>query len=655
MVDLQDDEEGDSGRVNEDEQLAILADLQAGAAERKGAGSGGREGGGAAPLSSSAALHSSSATAGGGRSAGISTTSSALTSDLADSSSSSSSTLDAQLTPAEAAALQAQLSELDQQGHALRDQQRKAARNMEGVTEDMREEVIALLQLFGIPYIVAPMEAEAQCAALQLAGLVDGVISDDSDSFLFGATTVYRNIFEERKYVEVYRMEDISSELGLDRQDLIRMALLLGSDYTEGITGVGPVNAVEIVQAFPGDEGMQQFADWLHSVDPAEDKKLKKAALASADPITRFKAKHRSARSKWQVAEGFPSKTVMNAYRQPQVTELNPAVHKFVWRQPDWNGLKTLCVQEFGWLPEKVEADLAPVRKELGSGVIQMTMQSYMKTYEQTERAAKIKSSRLQSAVKGLRGKEELEEDLVVLEDDQLAAAGRASAGGAAAAAGSAAAFSKAASKDGYASPLKKRRGLMGEAAQSSEVHKEAAAAAAAALSGKGYGASALSEQSGKDRGRGSKAGGATGKKGKPAASATASALGGVGGDDVNLTAADLDELLQDDWTPEQLAGTTASSSMRQQQSKPRQQHVILSDSEEEEGMAEEGRKKGAAAARAGGSDTKDEGEQEEESQEEEDEDEGFSRKKKKTKMTKKGAAAAARGGKAGRGRGRGR
>lgn len=50
----------------------------------------------------------------------------------------------------------------------------------------------ALTQMFGVPYIVAPGEAEAQCAWLDAAGLVDGVITDDNDAFLFGAQTVYR-------------------------------------------------------------------------------------------------------------------------------------------------------------------------------------------------------------------------------------------------------------------------------------------------------------------------------------------------------------------------------------------------------------------------------------------------------------------------------
>ena len=49
-----------------------------------------------------------------------------------------------------------------------------------------------LWQMFGLPYIIAPQEAEAQCAWLNAEGLVDGVVTDDADAFLFGAQRVYR-------------------------------------------------------------------------------------------------------------------------------------------------------------------------------------------------------------------------------------------------------------------------------------------------------------------------------------------------------------------------------------------------------------------------------------------------------------------------------
>ena len=68
-----------------------------------------------------------------------------------------------------------------------------------------------------------------------------------------------RNIFEGKKYVEEYRVQDVASELGMTRDKLIQLALLLGSDYTEGVAGIGIVNAVEIVNAFPTEELLINF------------------------------------------------------------------------------------------------------------------------------------------------------------------------------------------------------------------------------------------------------------------------------------------------------------------------------------------------------------------------------------------------------------
>lgn len=50
---------------------------------------------------------------------------------------------------------------------------------------------------------------------------------------------MYRNVFESKKYVEVYAADRISAELGLDRARMSELALLLGSDYTEVWGGRG--------------------------------------------------------------------------------------------------------------------------------------------------------------------------------------------------------------------------------------------------------------------------------------------------------------------------------------------------------------------------------------------------------------------------------
>jgi len=129
-----------------------------------------------------------------------------------------------------------------------------------------------MLKLFGIPYLSAPMEAEAQCAALVDLGLVDGIITDDSDTFLFGGKRVYRNMFNQSKTVECFLLNDLSRDLGLDREKLIRLAYLLGSDYVEGLPGVGPVVAMEILKEFDGDDGLVRFKEWWMKVQSGRDK-----------------------------------------------------------------------------------------------------------------------------------------------------------------------------------------------------------------------------------------------------------------------------------------------------------------------------------------------------------------------------------------------
>ncbi len=76
-----------------------------------------------------------------------------------------------------------------------------------------------------------------------------------------------RNIFESRKYVEEYRTDDVERELGMDRQKLIQLGLLLGSDYSEGVAGVGIVNAIEIVHAFQPVGGLSAFRQWVLTPD----------------------------------------------------------------------------------------------------------------------------------------------------------------------------------------------------------------------------------------------------------------------------------------------------------------------------------------------------------------------------------------------------
>ena len=71
-----------------------------------------------------------------------------------------------------------------------------------------------LLKLFGVPYVLSPTEAEAQCAWLDSIDLTNGTITDDSDIWLFGGKRVYKNFFNQDRTVELYLNDSIQSQLG---------------------------------------------------------------------------------------------------------------------------------------------------------------------------------------------------------------------------------------------------------------------------------------------------------------------------------------------------------------------------------------------------------------------------------------------------------
>ncbi|XP_053532353.1 DNA excision repair protein ERCC-5 [Ictalurus punctatus] len=275
---------------------------------------------------------------------------------------------------------------------SLRGQQQQQQRSAATVTGQMCQESQELLRLFGVPFIVAPMEAEAQCATLDRTDQTHGTITDDSDVWLFGGRHVYKNFFSSNKYVEHYQYLDIQNQLGLDRTKLINLAYLLGSDYTEGIPGVGYVTGMEILNEFPGPglEPLTQFSKWWNEAQTS--KKL------AADP------KHTKVKKKLKglsLHAGFPNPAVAEAYLQPTVDQSESS---FCWGRPQLDLLKEFCYSRFGWNSRKTEETLQPVLKQLSTQQTQLRIDSFFRL-EQQERQA-IQSQRLRRAVTCLKRKE---------------------------------------------------------------------------------------------------------------------------------------------------------------------------------------------------------------------------------------------------------
>ncbi|CAE6394403.1 unnamed protein product [Rhizoctonia solani] len=243
---------------------------------------------------------------------------------------------------------------LDAEIAALRKERATALRDAEDITAQMSAQIQVLLRLFGVPFVNAPMEAEAQCAFLAQHGLVEGVITDDSDVFLFGAGRVYRNMFNQTKTVECFLSADLERELGLDRETLISLAYLLGSDYTEGLPGVGPVVAMEIMKEFPGETGLREFCKWWRKVQVGKD--------MEDDLGTTFRKRFKKKFTTLHLNEEWPNPKVREAYLEPAV---DGSEERFQWGLPDLDGLRRFLGDELSWATEKVDEAIVPIIRRM--------------------------------------------------------------------------------------------------------------------------------------------------------------------------------------------------------------------------------------------------------------------------------------------------
>jgi len=130
------------------------------------------------------------------------------------------------------------------------------------LTREMADEARELLRLMGLPIVQAPTEGEAQASSMAAKSLVWAAASKDYDCLLFGAPRVLRFLTISGKEFlpsksafrpitpELIDTKSLLEHYGITREQLIDLAILVGTDFNEGVKGIGPKKALKLVSEF---------------------------------------------------------------------------------------------------------------------------------------------------------------------------------------------------------------------------------------------------------------------------------------------------------------------------------------------------------------------------------------------------------------------
>ncbi|KAG0647089.1 Flap endonuclease 1 [Hyphodiscus hymeniophilus] len=232
----------------------------------------------------------------------------------------------------------------------------KFSRRTVRVTREHNAECQRLLKLMGVPFIIAPTEAEAQCALLARAGKVYAAASEDMDTLCFDSPVLLRHLTfsEQRKEpIQEIFLEKVLAGLNMDRKQFIDLCILLGCDYLDPVPKVGPHTALKLIREHGT---LEKLVEWIQN-----DKK-----------------------SKYTLPEDWPFADARELFFNPDVRPADHPDCEFKWEAPDIDGLVKFLVTEKGFSEDRVRGGAARLTKNLKSSQ-QARLEGFFKPIPKTE------------------------------------------------------------------------------------------------------------------------------------------------------------------------------------------------------------------------------------------------------------------------------
>ena len=216
---------------------------------------------------------------------------------------------------------------------------KKFAQLTSKVDENMIEESKKLLNCFGIPIIEASSEGEAQSAYLVQVGDTWACASQDYDTLLFGGERLLRNFAVSRTVkvgdtsktldIEYISLSKFLEHLKINREQLVEMGILIGTDFFDGIKGIGQHTALNLIRKYGSLENL--IKSNVNVRGKTIDIDLEKIAQ------------------------------IKKIFLYPDVKKEYP---KLVWEKIDYEGIQELLIEQHNFSAQRVNNALERLKKQ---------------------------------------------------------------------------------------------------------------------------------------------------------------------------------------------------------------------------------------------------------------------------------------------------
>lgn len=115
-----------------------------------------------------------------------------------------------------------------------------------------------LFDILEVPYFTAPSEAEKFCSKLCIDGVVDAVLSEDTDIIAYGTPVFLSKIDTQQDCcIQILNIE-ILKNLSLSQRQLLDLCIMSGTDYNDNIFRIGGHKAYSLIKEHNDIDGIAE-------------------------------------------------------------------------------------------------------------------------------------------------------------------------------------------------------------------------------------------------------------------------------------------------------------------------------------------------------------------------------------------------------------